>query len=347
MYLGDEEEKTARADGYLTWYDSRLDQPHRSAEYRLYFPSTIVSEMMQEGDLLLVARRADGDIFVIAVQGGSTVENQVLWLFGISEVERQFVIRGYEADNEDIPLNFASKFILEELGVEIEEADDSLLSTLLDRFSGRFPKTADFSAFARLAVGATSHDDPDGVIMAWIEKEEALFRQLERHIVAERLRQGFGEDVDAFIDFSLSVQNRRKSRVGHALENHLEQVFKEHSIAYSRGKMTENRAKPDFVFPGIAQYHNPEFPAIRLTMLGVKSTCKDRWRQVLSEARKIEQKHLFTLEPGISENQTGEMAHHQLTLVLPNNLHTSYKPAQQEALMNLQAFIELARERQM
>jgi len=110
--------------------------------------------------------------------------------------------------------------------------------------------------------------------------------------------------------------------------------------------MTENRAKPDFVFPSIIHYHDADFPAIRLTMLGVKSTCKDRWRQVLSEARRIEKKHLFTLEPGISENQTNEMMENKLTLVLPKQLHSSYKPAQQTSLMQLKHFIELARERQ-
>lgn len=144
----------------------------------------------------------------------------------------------------------------------------------------------------------------------------------------------------------MSVQNRRKSRVGHALENHLEQIFSDHAITCSRGKMTENRAKPDFVFPSIIHYHDADFPAIRLTMLGVKSTCKDRWRQVLSEARRIEKKHLFTLEPGISENQTNEMMENKLTLVLPKQLHSSYKPAQQTSLMQLEHFIELARERQ-
>ena len=346
MYFGDDEEKTIRADGYLTWYDSRIDQPLRSAEYRLYFPTTSVTEMMQEGDLLFVAKKIDGSILLITVQGGSTVENQLLWLFGIKEVERQFIKREYEEAQEDIALNFASRVILEELGIEIEEPDDNLLDTLLARFGGRFPKTAEFSAFARQSVGASSHDGADAVLMAWMEKEEALFRILERHIVADRLRQGFGEDIDAFIDFSLSVQNRRKSRVGHALENHLEQVFREHSVTCSRGKMTENRAKPDFVFPGISHYHDPDFPAVRLTMLGVKSTCKDRWRQVLSEARRIENKHLFTLEPGISENQTTEMTENRLTLVLPRSLHDSYKPAQQTALMQLGEFISLARERQ-
>jgi hypothetical protein len=195
-------------------------------------------------------------------------------------------------------------------------------------------------------VGASSLDGSDAVLMAWMEKEEALFRILEHHLVAERLRHGFGEDVDAFINFSLSVQNRRKSRVGHALENHLEQVFREHAVTCSRGKMTENRAKPDFIFPGISHYHDQNFPAVRLSMLGVKSTCKDRWRQVLSEARRIERKHLFTLEPGISENQTTEMDENRLTLVLPKSLHGSYKPSQQSGLMELGAFIDLARERQ-
>jgi hypothetical protein len=346
MYFGDDEDKTVRADGYLTWYDSRLDQPHRSAEYRLYFPTTPVSEMMQEGDLLLVAKKTDGSILMMTVQGGSTVENQLLWLFGITEVERQFIKREYEETQEDVVLNFASKIILDELGIEVEEPDDNLLDGLLARFGSKFPKTAEFSAYARHFIDATSLDGADAILMAWMEKEEALFRILEHHIVAERLRQGFGEDVDAFINFSLSVQNRRKSRVGHALENHLEQIFSDHAITCSRGKMTENRAKPDFVFPSITHYHDVDFPAIRLTMLGVKSTCKDRWRQVLSEARRIEKKHLFTLEPGISENQTNEMTENKLTLVLPKALHASYKPTQKTGLMQLGEFILLARERQ-
>jgi Lon protease-like protein len=111
--------------------------------------------------------------------------------------------------------------------------------------------------------------------------------------------------------------------------------------------MTENKAKPDFIFPGINEYHNPQFPDVHLTMLGVKSTCKDRWRQVLSEAARINKKHLFTLEPGISENQTSEMTANSLTLVLPKSLHNSYKPAQQSNLVQLADFIELVKSRQL
>ena len=155
-----------------------------------------------------------------------------------------------------------------------------------------------------------------------------------------------GADVDGFIKFSLSVQNRRKSRAGYAFENHLEEVFKSCNVIHDSQAITENKSKPDFLFPGSNEYHNSDFPESRLTMLGVKSTCKDRWRQVLSEAARIPNKHLITLEPGISENQTNEMASNNLQLVLPRGLHTTYRENQQQWLMDLDSFIELVKERE-
>ena len=74
-------------------------------------------------------------------------------------------------------------------------------------------------------------------------------------------------------------------------------------------------------------------------MLGAKSTCKDRWRQVLPEAEKILQKHLFTLEPGISEDQTDQMQSFLLQLVVPEPVRESYTPSQQDWLWNLTDFI--------
>ncbi len=78
-------------------------------------------------------------------------------------------------------------------------------------------------------------------------------------------------------------------------------------------------------------------------MLGAKTTCKDRWRQVLSEADRITQKHLATLEPGISTNQTREMIASNLQLVLPENIHVTYTPEQQNWLMAVRDFIKFVR----
>lgn len=80
-------------------------------------------------------------------------------------------------------------------------------------------------------------------------------------------------------------------------------------------------------------------------MLGVKSTLKDRWRQVLAEAARIDHKHLLTLEPGISTHQTDEMVRNGLQLVVPQGLHATYTPEQAGWLMNVRGFIDLVSER--
>ncbi|MEX1212452.1 MAG: type II restriction endonuclease [Balneolaceae bacterium] len=332
-------------EGFSTWSDVRRDNDKRSAEYHLYYSSDAGSlvQSMSPDDLLIVARKQDDGLSVFLCEQGSSRERQLMWLFGLSEnLDRLEVQEIKESNNKQ--LLFAARSILDELGIEIETADDNWLERILSEFGNKFPTTRLFSEFARETVGEVSvRDDPDGTIMSWIEHEEMLFRTLERHIVSERIDAGFENDVDSFISFSLSVQNRRKSRVGHALEHHLEEVFRRNEIPYTRGGMTENRAKPDFLFPGVSEYHDSDYLESSLYMLGVKSTCKDRWRQVLSEANRIKDKHLFTLEPGISVNQTNEMQASSLLLVLPKDLHITFEDNQQSWLMSLGEFVEQVR----
>jgi hypothetical protein len=124
----------------------------------------------------------------------------------------------------------------------------------------------------------------------------------------------------------------------------LDYVFKSHGLKYEQGGgkgfTTENNSKPDFVFPGFSQYRDPGFPLEKLLMLGAKTTCKDRWRQVLSEAHRIKAKHLVTLEAAISERQTGEMQSHGLTLIVPLPIQETYSSVQRKWLVGLGEFIE-------
>lgn len=348
IYLCDDDPEPVKDTGFMTWYDSRENVDTRSAEYRLYFPDTTVSDNANEGDLLVIGRRPDDTLVVIIAESGSTIENQILWLFGIVDLTHPgYSVKG-ELESDQVKLEFASRYILEQIGVESEETDENFLEIMLKKFEGGFPTTRVFSEFARATIpDISAHNNPDEVVIAWIEREEVLFRTLERHLIGDRLRAGFSDDdVDAFIKFSLSVQNRRKSRAGSALENHLEFVFAERGIRYSRTPYTEGKTKPDFLFPGEAEYHDNNFSPLLLTMLGVKSSCKDRWRQVLAEADRIERKHLLTLEPGISENQTNEMQAKSLQLVLPSGIHNTYTPVQCGWLMNVSDFIHLVKENQ-
>lgn len=152
--------------------------------------------------------------------------------------------------------------------------------------------------------------------------------------------------MEEFIQYSLSVHNRRKSRVGRALEHHVEAIFSAFRLKFERGARTEGNSKPDFLFPGRAEYRNRDFDPTGLTMLGVKSTCKDRWRQVPAEAQRIQEKHLLTLEPGISVSQTREMRFHHLHLVVPAALHPSFSPQDTGWLLSLREFIALVKRRQ-
>jgi len=343
----DDDGNAESVESFVTWSDVRRDNPDRSPEYHLYYSaeSEEIVHRASEGDLLAVCRQRSGDLLIVLVPAESTVERQLSWLldFLLEDLGARPLVQEIKGEN-DRELGISTRFILDELGVETEEISPSYLDLLLERFGASFPSTRIFSRFARESLKDISvNDDPDDILLAWMDHEEKLFRTLEKHIVSVRLKEGFydegGADVDGFIKFSLGVQNRRKSRAGLALENHLENIFQARDIRYVRGAKTEHNARPDFLFPSLHAYQEISFPDKLLSILGVKSTCKDRWRQVLSEGKRVKTKHLLTLEPGISENQTNEMQANSLQLVLPESLHDSYSHEQREWLFSLREFI--------
>jgi len=343
-YLADDDPEPLRGDGTLTWYDARENDPKRS-EWRLYYTDTTVSNNFSVGDLLILARRPDDRLIVVIAEQGSTMESQLLWLFGVGDVVNpEFSVKG-EIESGHAKLEFAANHILELIGEPIEIADETYLDRMLEKFGGAFPKTREFSRFARSTLsGVDEISDPDGAMLAWMEREEILFRTMEKHLIGDSLQHGTA-DVDVLLKYFMTIFQRRRSRVGYALENHLEHLFGRHGVTFSRGKTTEGRAKPDFVFPNIEAYHALEVDPVRLTMLGVKATCRDRWRQVLAEAGRIPIKHLYTLEASISEGQTTEMGSHGVQLVLPHALHQTFKPSQRSLLLATSEFIELVTQR--
>ena len=344
IYLSDSEEKSASVSAQVSWYDARRDNPHRAPELRLYYEGNEVTDRISAGMFFLVAKTVSGEVLLVFCDAGSNEELQLRWLFGLDETGDAFSGKAIEKGLQKS--SWSTRWILDELGIELFESGPDYLDLMLSRFAGGFPKTREFSALAlELSKEIDPFSDPDDAIIALMDMEEMLFRQLERHFVEIQLKNGFS-DVDQFISYSLSIQNRRKSRVGYALENHLEYVFKENGLAFVRGAMTEHKAKPDFLFPGVEQYANQAFPEKGLTLLGSKSTCKDRWRQVLSEGKRISRKHLVTLEPGISSMQLEEMEANNLQLVVPSSLHETYKEESRGWLWRLSDFVAHVKDQQ-
>jgi hypothetical protein len=350
MWLGDEQESIS-CDGKASWYDTRKGKP-RASEPRLYYYGNPVTEIMSEGDTLFVAKRSDGSLFFIVTPPKSTIEAQLLWLFGIDEQPGlQFTVAEIKDDN-DAAMDFVARLILDELGIEYEDPEANTIEAIIKKFGTTFPKTKEFSDLARLTLPKVSAlDDPDAAIMAWLDQEERMFRQLEKLVVADRLKKGFLDkdghpDVDGFIQFSLSVQQRRKSRMGYSFEHHLAAVFDAHDLLYERGAKTEQGNEPDFLFPDEASYKNAAFDDALLSMLGAKSTCKERWRQVAFEADRVKEKQLVTLEPAISEAQTAQMEAAGVQLVLPAKLHTTYTEAQRKWLWSIADLVKQLTDKQ-
>lgn len=340
LYIDSRNDLIVEHDGFTTYYDARENHEKRT-EFRVYYDTNDCMKAAKAGDILFIALTTSNTFLYIIVPDGSNEAYQISWLFGITNHTREF--KGKDQEELDSELNYVAGQILELIGVELTHKDDGLLELLLSTFGGSFPKTREFSLFARSLVELEPTDDPDKALLAYMQKEEKLFKILESFLVEKQLKPFFekGEmDIEEFIKISLSIQNRRKSRAGYAMEYHLAHIFTSFDVSFSSQAFTERRKRPDYLFPNIEAYKNPKFPREDLRMLGVKTSLKERWAQVLTEAEKIEKKHLITLQAAISPYQTEEMLENNLWLVIPKEIQSTYSENQRDKLLSLSEFIE-------
>lgn len=229
------------------------------------------------------------------------------------------------------------------------------LLTLINDFIAKyadFPDTRVMASGARKcfneANGIISRNivtAPDDVLLGWLDTEYTLFKYMEEKVYSDITTKPF-PNIDTFVAMANEVLNRRKSRAGKSLEHHLADIFTHNELIFEEQVITEEKKKPDFVFPNGQCYHNLTFPGELLTVLGAKTTCKDRWRQVLNEADRVDDKYLFTLQQGISSNQLREMQDYRLHLVVPHKYLTSFPKEYRGGICDLSAFIGMVKERQ-
>ncbi len=187
--------------------------------------------------------------------------------------------------------------------------------------------------------------NPDRKIIEWTNTEYALFRAIEHARYGDKISRGFSS-VDEFISMANMVLNRRKSRAGKSLEHHLSAIFDGNNIRYAAQATTEGNKRPDFLFPSQDAYRDLSFPASKLISLAAKTTCKDRWRQVINEADRLRglPKYLCTLQQGVSPAQMDEMQSENVILVVPKPYIASYPADRRERIWSIYKFVEFVRE---
>ena len=179
----------------------------------------------------------------------------------------------------------------------------------------------------------------DARVMRRRDCEYALFRSVEHAVEAPAVKEGFGS-IDLFIAKAQTVLQRRKARSGRSLELQLNRLFCEEDVPCKFQATTESGNRPDFIFPSQEAYNSSEYPDHRLRMLAAKTTVKERWRQITNEANRIQTKHLFTLQAGVSVNQFAQMQDSNVQLVVPKQVHSKYPPQVEPHLMTLEDFVD-------
>lgn len=283
------------------------------------------------GDLLIIAKQTDDDYdgYVLSTE---------------DEIDTFMLHFNLSADRPNQIIDVANKQCENNT---LQTAIDEAIKDLID-----FPQTAEMGKMAQELYNKLHKinnekvcESPDKILLNWYDTELSMFRSLEEKVYSSIYTKPF-PDCQSLIEFSNKILNRRKSRAGKSLEHHLSAIFTAHKLIFEEQVVTENNKKPDFLFPNGICYHNYEFPAENLTILGAKTTCKDRWRQVINEADRVDERYLFTLQQGISKNQLKEMADENVKLVVPESHVDSYPEEYRESLNTLNGFIEIVKEKQ-
>lgn len=235
-------------------------------------------------------------------------------------------------------------------GISPEDREKTAFDLFIATLTTEFPSSEEMSAAARKIEDAVyDHVEeistkPDAKLLKWADVEYRLFRAIENDHYGATVSEGF-ETVEAFVEMANKVQNRRKSRAGKSLEHHLSALFTGNGLAFEEQVVTEGNKKPDFIFPSSQAYHDRSFPTENLIFLAAKTTCKDRWRQILNEANRLKDKpkYLCTLQQGISLPQMNEMAAEGVRLVVPRDYINYYPAETRSQIMNIGQFVSFAK----
>ncbi|WP_051348374.1 type II restriction endonuclease [Peribacillus kribbensis] len=302
------------------WYGSKTRR-----EYRLtrFWTNSPFNKYDQVGNLIIFIQASIDDFYCFLLDGEEEIET-FLQSFSISLLKNNAVY-GLDTDDKE---------------TQIELKINSLINTYASSFVEEFPSTMEMSEKAR-QIYFNCFNRPhlvDSVLLRWIDIEYQLFRAIEKSVYKPYLTEPFC-NLDLLLDFSNSALNRRKSRAGHSLEHHADFLLYQAEVPIIHPGKTEGKKKPDFILPSNEAYAYLLYDEKNLTFLGAKTTCKDRWRQILNEANRIPVKHLITLQQGISKNQMEEMKEEKVVLVVPKPYHDYYPPEYRDGLMSVGDFL--------
>jgi len=118
-----------------------------------------------------------------------------------------------------------------------------------------------------------------------------------------------------FDRFFLSLAQSRKPRAGSTFEWIIKGLFKKLNYPFAEQQVING--KPDFLMPSREHYDTNPMDCIIFT---VKTTLRERWRQIVTEGTRGSGFFLATVDEKVSENQLREMLRNRIYLVVSSDL---------------------------
>ena len=358
-----------------SWYDSRRNNPNRSAEWRLYYPAAaeLIEIRCGVGDLMIIGLRNDQTLAAMLMTGDSSSEIAVRNALGIGHVppRGRGKVRWIESTCEDVGLNAAETMELLNASFEasavpgskaplpvptMDFSSDNFIGPIVDELLGRWPdKLGSCNEVVNLIIkhagftSAIAKEEPDRVLQRWLELAEASYRIWEKDVFERFLgplrwdkKVGDLQLAERVSEKWMSFRQSRVSRAGLVMECFLDSIFAAWNLRYDWGPRMSDGRRPDFLFPGKDEYENEEFPPQNLRLLGAKTSMKERWRQILAEGDRVASKHGITRDDAITPATFEQMQSMGFTVVMPESVVSSYKHVPSN-LVTLHSFLKEVR----
>jgi hypothetical protein len=323
FYLRDDEDPELVEDRF-TLYDARVAQTGRGPEWRLYYESGKIQELAEEGDLLVIYRPSahENRLHALVARRGTQFEQRLRHALDLGDFGAitLFIPPGPQPPREEDANQLALAIIAP---ADVDEAEilrkhPLYLAAVQSR---EVPRTREMARAALEIVIARNGEkvDPDVYLTHALEEESALFFAIERVIGNMELKElvESGAQVDEVLTFAMSKLQSRRSRRGQSLQNHVEILLNRAGIPNTPQCETEKGEKPDFIIPSCRAYHDPAYPDERLRMVGCKSKLRDRWRQYLNEAQRVNPKFHVSVDDALSDDVIERMNDSGLRMFMP------------------------------
>ena len=236
--------------------------------------------------------------------------------------------------------------------VFLNDAVDAFFEGRFSSFSKaheRMPDTVEMAELARRAFFQTSglkslnpfalRTPGDAVMTISRDIEYGIFKEYQlRARACELIKTIFGDDpgktspqaavraaISNFDDINrifLSAGQQRKSRAGYSFEHHLKRMLLDGDIPHEEQVVIESKKRPDFILPSLRVYKDASRNTEDALVLSLKTTLKERWKQVHGEIKNCDL-YLGTLDENIAANAIEDMATQGIRLVVPESLKNS------------------------